>query len=167
MEETIRLATLHSYGILDTPPEPAFDAIAQDAARIFDCQMAVVSFIDGDRQWYKARAGVTGDGVARSASLCRHVIADDAVVAVGDARLDARFRGSPFVLGPPHVRFYAAAPIKALNRARLGTICVFDPMPRDTITPRECRMLSALAARTVELLEHRRWGGTGAQARAG
>ncbi len=162
MEETVRLATLRSYGIMDTGAEPAFDLIAQEAARIFACRMAVVSFIDAERQWYKARSGVTGSSVARTTSFCTHAITQDEVLVVLDAREDARFRHNPFVMGAPHVRFYIGAPIKALNRARLGTVCVFDPEPRAEVSARERRALSALAARTAELLERRRWNEPGA-----
>ncbi|GGB28573.1 hypothetical protein GCM10011380_17750 [Sphingomonas metalli] len=165
MGEDNRLATLRSYGVMDTPPEAGFDAIAFDAARELRCRHAVVSFINEDRQWYKARFGVDGVGVARADSFCTHTIESDEVMVVPDARLHRLFARNAFVLGPPFVRFYAAAPIRALNRERLGTVCVFDPQPRAEVTTREQRMLSALAARAVELLERHRWSGAARQAR--
>ncbi len=157
MNEAARLMALKAYGILDTPAEAAFDAIAFEAARALHVTSAIVSFIDEDRQWYKAKVGVDAAFVARTISFCTHAIESDEVTVVGDTRLDLRFAHSPFVLGAPHIRFYAAAPIKALNRARVGTICVFDTTPRAGTTDRERRHLSALAARTVELLEQRKW----------
>ncbi len=157
MSEALRLSTLKSYGVLDTPTEAAFDAIAFEAARALHVPSAIVSFIDEDRQWYKAKVGVDAAFVPRGISFCTHVIDSDDVTVVPDATLDPRFADNPFVVNPPYVRFYAAAPIKALNRQRLGTICVFDKTPRAGTTDRERRHLSALAARTVELLEQRRW----------
>jgi GAF domain-containing protein len=157
MIETLRLSTLKSYGILDTPAEAAFDAIAFEAARALHVPSAVVSFIDEDRQWYKAKVGIDGAFVPRAISFCTHILDSDEVTVVADAQLDPRFARNPFVTGAPHIRFYAAAPIKALNRQRVGTICVFDTTPRAGTTDRERRHLSALAARTVELLEQRRW----------
>ncbi|MDP1027290.1 GAF domain-containing protein [Sphingomonas sp. KR1UV-12] len=157
MVETLRLATLKSYGVLDTPAEAAFDAIAFEAARALHVPSAVVSFIDEDRQWYKARFGVEASFVPRAISFCTHILDSDDVTVVADTRKDARFLANPFVIGEPHIRFYAAAPIKALNRQRVGTVCVFDTEPRSGTSDRERRHLSALAARTVELLEQRRW----------
>jgi GAF domain-containing protein len=157
MTEVTRLATLERYGILDSPPEDAFDAIAREAAEALRCPFALVSFIDSQRQWYKASVGIGLSGVARTFSFCTHTIEGDDVVVIPDAQLDPRFARNVFVLGAPHVRFYAGAPIKALNRARLGTVCVFDTKPRDMVSTRDRRLLSALAARTMEMLEKRRW----------
>lgn len=56
--EQLRLAALRRYGILDTPPEPQFDHLVQLAARVFDMPMALVTFVDEDRQWFKARHGL-------------------------------------------------------------------------------------------------------------
>jgi GAF domain-containing protein len=155
MDETNRLATLHRYAILDTANEVEFDVLARRIADLFAVPSVLISFIDGQRQWYKARIGVTATEVRRSDSFCTQVIDADEVVAVPDARLDERFRLNPAVRGPDGVRFYVAAPIKALNRARIGTVCIFDKVPRPPLSEREKRQLASFAAQVIELLEKR------------
>lgn len=155
-DEDSRIATLKSYAVLDTPPDPAMDRLVHDIAATFRVRKAVISFIDEGRQWYKARVGVAVDHVPRAISFCTHSIGTDAVTVVPDARLDPRFRDNPFVTDGEGVRFYAAAPIKTLNRARIGTVCVFDSMPRDGLTSLEALRLSGYAARVAEMLEQDR-----------
>ena len=157
ISESVRVATLKSYDILDTPEEPAFDLVASAMAACFGVRSAIVSFIDEDRQWYKARHGVAAVSVPRASSFCTHFLGTDAVTVIPDARQHDGLRTNPFVLALDGVRFYAAAPIKALNRARIGTVCIFDPEPRPGgLTEREKRQLSSYAAQVVELLERHR-----------
>lgn len=156
MDEPSRLATLDRYDILDTPPEQAFDELAQRIAELFVVPSVLITFINGDRQWYKARVGVEATEIRRDQSFCTHVIKNDEVVVVPDARLDDRFRHNPAVRGSDGIRFYAAAPIKALNRARIGTICIFDKVTRPPLSEREKRQLASCAAQVIELLEKRR-----------
>lgn len=157
VSEAVRIATLNAYGILDTPNEAAFDRIVRDMAIAFRVRSALVSFIDERRQWYKARVGIDDPFVARSISFCTRSIDVDHVTVVPDARAHPVFGSNPFVTGPLGVRFYAAAPIKALNRARIGTVCVFDPEPRaDGLSERAKRQLSSFAAQVTEALETRR-----------
>ena len=155
--EAQRLATLQSYAVTDTASEPEFDDIVTRIAASFRVRSAVVSFIDEDRQWYKARHGVAADGMPRALTFCTHILDRDDVTVVAAARVHPTFRGNAAVRGEGGVRFYAAAPIKALNRARLGTVCIFDPVARpEGMTEREKRQLSSFAAQVVELLERRR-----------
>ena len=155
-DEDSRIATLKNYAVLDTPADPVMDQLVRDIAATFRVRKAVISFIDEHRQWYKARVGVAVDHVPRAMSFCTHSIATDAVTVVPDARLDPRFCDNPFVTDGDGVRFYAAAPIKTLNRARIGTVCVFDSMPRDGLTSLETLRLSGYAARVAEILEQDR-----------
>lgn len=157
MDEAARLKTLKGYGILDTPNEPEFDRLVSEMANTFFVRSALVSFIDETRQWYKARRGIEIDHVPRAISFCTHSIGTDAVTVVPDARLDPRFSANPYVTSESGVRFYAAAPIKAPDRARIGTVCIFDPVPRPTgMSERGQRQMAAFAADVLELLERRR-----------
>ena len=58
LSELARLEALHTRAILDTPPEEAFDQLAQLAAHIFDVPIAVVNLVDQQRQWFKAVVGL-------------------------------------------------------------------------------------------------------------
>ena len=72
--EAARLHALHSYAILDTPPEDAFDQLATLAARVCDCPMAVVNFVDSERQWFKAAVGVPFAQTDRAIAFCAHAL---------------------------------------------------------------------------------------------
>jgi formate hydrogenlyase transcriptional activator len=154
-DETQRLATLHRYDILDTPAERGFDDLARLAAQICGTHTALVTFVDADRQWFKARVGLSLDATPRELSFCAHTILQSDVLVVPDAAADPRFSDNPLVTGPPHVRFYAGAPLIAANGQALGAICVVDQTPR-ALTPAQRDALGALSHQVVAQLELRR-----------
>jgi diguanylate cyclase (GGDEF)-like protein len=153
--ETQRLAALRAYSILDTEPEPAFDRITAIASRVLGVPIALVSLVDAERQWFKAKIGVEGAGSAREHAFCAHAIMHDEPMVVNDAHRDRRFVENPFVTGPPRVRFYAGAPLQAPDGYNLGTLCALDTRPRE-FSDREKETLSDLAALVVEQLELRK-----------
>ncbi len=154
-EETARLRTLRDYAILDTPPEAAFERIARLAARFLSVPIALVSFVDEHRQWFKATCGLGLRGTSRGVSFCNHALSSDDVLVVPDAALDERFADNPLVTGKPFVRFYAGAPLRAPDGHRLGTLCVIDYRPRRP-GPAELETLRELAMTVVDELELRR-----------
>jgi PAS domain S-box-containing protein len=151
--EAERLNALRRYQILDTPPEPAFDRIAEMAANLFQVPMAVVSLVDKDRVWFKSRLGIDADHCARDAGLCSSAIASPGVYYLRDAAQDERALGHPLVpaLG---IRFYAAAPLRTHDGLNLGTVCVLDQKPRE-LEPGETEMLTMLAALAMNQMELR------------
>jgi len=157
-DEQARLAALAAYGVLDTPPEPGFDRIAELAAELFQAPIALVSLVTRDRQWFKARVGLAAPETSRGASFCAHAVAaaGGAALVVPDARLDPRFRANPLVTGAPGIRFYAGAPLVAPSGHKLGTLCVIDRAPRPALTRRERAVLARLADLAVDRMELRR-----------
>jgi len=155
-EEAERLQELRGYGVLDSPNEAEFDAIVRQAASLMDTPIAMISLIDEDRQWFKAKVGVDASQTPRTISFCTHAIRSDAVMVVNDAQADPRFVNNPFVTGDPNIRFYAGAPLRTETGRRIGTICVIDRTPRPPLTPEQEQMLNALAAKTMDALEQRR-----------
>ena len=129
-QEAARLHALQSYAILDTPPEDAFDQLATLAARVCGCPMAVVNFVDSERQWFKAAVGVPFAQTDRAIAFCVHALDGnrDAVV-VPDARQHPAFAGNPLVVGEPRVRFYACVPLVTPEGFALGTLAVLDTVP--------------------------------------
>lgn len=128
--EDSRLAALDALCLLDTPPEPRFDRLTRIAAASLRVEYAAVSLIDRDRQWFKSIHGLQVAETPRRVSFCGHVVVHGDPVIITDARKDARFADNPLVLGPPHVRFYAGVPLAAPDGSHVGTLCVFDPNPR-------------------------------------
>ncbi len=128
--ERERLEVLWGLQLLDTLQDSAFDDLCQEAARLFDAPVALITLLDAHRQWFKARVGFEVCETARDASFCNYVVAQDTVLIVSDARQDPRFANNPLVVGPPHVRFYAGAPLYYGDGIRLGALCVIDQRPR-------------------------------------
>lgn len=132
--ESVRLASLHSYDILDKPPEKEFDDLVKLASQICETPISLVSLVDFDRQWFKAKVGLDTEETTREVSFCAHAIHDDKMLVVRDALTDERFAGNPLVTGKPNIRFYAGMPLINPEGLRLGTLCVIDTKPRDLST---------------------------------
>jgi len=129
--ERIRQEALIGLRVLDTLPEPVFDAITAAAAAACGVPIALVSLVDADRQWFKSNVGLPGvDQTPREVAFCDHAIRDNRLFEVPSASDDTRFAGNPLVVGEPRIRFYAGAPIELPNGARVGTVCVIDREPR-------------------------------------
>ncbi|HLX36906.1 MAG TPA: sigma 54-interacting transcriptional regulator [Candidatus Binataceae bacterium] len=151
--ETERLDALRRYRILDTPPEPAFDQIAEMAANFFRVPMAGVSLVDGNRVWFKSRVGIPFEQTARDAGLCSSAMLSQGIYHLHDAAGDERALGHPFV-GELGIRFYAAAPLRTHDGFNLGTVWVLDQKPRE-LAAGETEMLRALSALAMNQLELR------------
>lgn len=140
-----RIQTLHRLAVLDTAPEPVFDAITAAAARICGVPIALISLIDTDRQWFKSNVGLPGvEETPRDAAFCDHAIRDAELFEVPDATADQRFAANPLVVGNPGIRFYAGAPIVMDDGSRIGTVCVIDRRPGQ-LNPTQRAMLETLA----------------------
>lgn len=147
-----RLAALHSLDILDTPPELAFDRIAELIRLIFGVEIGIVSMIDGHRQWYKAVQGLDTEEAALDGTFCRYTLQLGRPIIVPDATKDPRFYDNPHVTGGPRIRFYAGAPILSRTGQVIGTICAIDGAIRE-FGARETAILTSLAALVTRELD--------------
>ncbi|NTU81439.1 MAG: PAS domain S-box protein [Chloroflexales bacterium] len=154
--EERRLAALSAYRILETPPEADYDDLARLAAALCDAPIALVSLVDTQRQWFKARFGLAMTQTPREEAFCAHtILRHDEVFVVPDALADARFCDNPLVTGDPQIRFYAGAPLVTPEGDALGALCVIDHTPR-TLTPLQHEALRVLSRQVMLLLEQRR-----------
>jgi diguanylate cyclase (GGDEF)-like protein len=153
-DETLRLRTLDRYQVLDSQPEPQFNRIVTLAKRALRVPIALISLVDEERQWFKARDGLSVDQTPRSLAFCDHAIRRRGVMVVEDARLDIRFRDNPLVTGEPGIRFYAGAPLVTRDGQALGTVCVIDRVPR-SFDEDDRETLTDLAAIVMDELELR------------
>ena len=128
--EQDRLASLQSLQLLDTPPAAMFDRITSLASFIFDSEIAVISLIDHDRQWFLSRQGLEISYTPREHAFCAVTIQDECELSVPDASLDDRFATNPLVTGAPHIRSYLGCPVRSPEGYQIGTLAVIDPAPR-------------------------------------
>lgn len=154
-DDAARLAALHRYGILDTELEPAFDDLASIAGHVCGTPIALISFVDRNRQWMKSHIGVEVTEVPLSQSVCRHAVVQPGVFEVPDLALDPRFSRLDIVTQSEPLKFYAGAPLVTPDGFALGTLCVLDHQPR-VLSQMQRDMLEALAQQVIRLLELKR-----------
>ncbi len=157
--EPQRLAALWQLGVLDTPPEPAYDDLGELARSIAGTPIGLISLVDAERQWFKCAVGLD-PGVRetpRDVSFCGHAILQRQPLVVNDALNDPRFHDNPLVQGEPHIRFYAGLPLVGRSGDALGTLCVIDREPRQ-LSDGQLGALERLARVVVRQLErHAVW----------
>lgn len=153
-DEQARLAALRRYEILDTPAEAEFDDLTRMASYICGAPIALISLVDGNRQWFKSEIGLGVSETTLDRSICRHAILGKELFIVPDTTLDDRFRDNPLVTGEPRVRFYAGAPLESRDGHTLGMMCVFDRRVR-TITEAQGHALRLLARQVMKMFELR------------
>ena len=145
---------LHEYKILDTFPEAVFDDIVVLASQICETPIALISFVDSDRQWFKAKVGINAEQTPRSVAFCSHAIESGELLEVKNAKADSRFANNPLVTGPQAIHFYAGSPIKTDEGLCLGTVCVIDSKPR-SLSDAQKDSLTRLSNQVLRLLELR------------
>ncbi|MEN2785322.1 sensor domain-containing diguanylate cyclase [Sphingomonas qilianensis] len=132
-DEERRLSALHALDLLDSEPEKAFDALVGLAAQRFDCPVSLITLVDRDRQWIKAKVGIECTQTGRDVAFCDYAIRGDDAFVVTDAANDPRFADNPLVAGQVGIRFYAGAPIRvsdAYGTHAIGALCIVDTKPR-------------------------------------
>ena len=157
--EAERIKALHRYKILDTSPERVYDNLTRLAAYICKTPVAVISFVDSHRLWFKSKTGIDLPitEIPRNVGcFCTHAIMLPQLFAVPDALQDERFASSDLATSPLQVRFYAGAPLITPDGLSLGTLCVIDQRPREGLTPEQAEALHILAYQVVTQLELRR-----------
>ncbi|MGH1550331.1 PP2C family protein-serine/threonine phosphatase [Leifsonia poae] len=141
--EVARQRALSGLGVLDSGPEARFDRITRLAQQLFGVPMVSITLLDRDRQWRKSQIGLTQEA-PREKAFCDVTVRQDAALIVDDASDDDRFADNPFVVGDPHLRFYAGEPLHAPGGEAVGTLCVLDTVPH-TLSPEQERVLRDLA----------------------
>lgn len=150
-----RLEALRRYAILDTPAEQDFDQLAHLAGTICNAPVALVSLVEENRQWFKARRGLDISETPISQSVCARVMHEPGPVQIPDLREDARSSCNTLVTAGPQFRFYAGAPLRTAQGITLGMLCVLDYVPR-VLDETQLRALEVLAQQVVTQMEARR-----------
>jgi predicted PurR-regulated permease PerM len=156
--EDERLAALERLDVLDTPTEASYDRYTGRLKEAFDVPIALVSLVDGRRQWWKSAQGLPPSldrarEAPRETSICGHVVANDETLVVEDVLRDERFAGNPF-LREHGIRFYAGAPLRTDDGLPVGSLCVLDVKPR-RVTATERRLLQVVADEVMRDMQAR------------
>ena len=152
--EEQRLDALRRYGILDSEREAAFDRITSLAADLLQVPISLITLVDEERQWFKSAHGLEATSTPRQGGFCAFTVSCARPTMIEDATVDALFAKHPMVLGDPHIRFYAGAPLVTGDGFALGTLCVIDREPR-RLDQREMRILASLADLVTDQIETR------------
>lgn len=153
--ESDRLEDLYAYGILDAASEEVFSELANLAAVICGTRFAGISFIDRDRQVFKASYGATMPDSSREVSVCAHAILQTEVFEVANIPADDRFADNPILNGHPKFRFYAGSQLNSHRGNAIGMLCVLDSEPGELTTSQK-EALKQLAHVIMTILESRR-----------
>jgi len=153
--EQDRLRALKSYEILNTLEEEEFDRITRLASLICNTPISLVSLIDEKRQWFKSNYGLSIRETPRDLAFCQYAIMQPTPLTVKDATADERFNDNELVTGHLGLRFYTGYPLIDPNGYALGTLCVFDRIPRE-LTPNQEEALRLLADEVMDLIKDRK-----------
>ncbi len=155
--EGARLEQLAALQILDTPNERRFDRVTARLARVFQVPIALITFIDRERQWFKSQFGLPDEmaqagSTPRALSICGHMVADDEMLVVEDIARDRRFANNPLLKGRG-LRFYAGVPLR-VNDLAVGSLCLLDVRPR-RFSEENRRLLQLMADEVIDELNDR------------
>src|SRR3982074_2485865 len=155
MDDAARVSALQKYAILDSEPEQAFDDLTFLASYVCKAPIALISLVDENRQWFKAKVGISATETSRDIAFCSTAIQQPDVFVVPDALQEERFRTNPLVMSEPNIRFYAGAPLINEDGYALGTLCVIDETPRE-LGADQRTALKALSRLVLMQMEFRR-----------
>ncbi|MCS3847285.1 PAS domain S-box-containing protein [Xanthomonas campestris] len=153
--DALRVDAVRRLGVLDTATEAEFDDLAWLAAHISGSPMALISLLDADRQWFKARCGTDLEGTPRSVSFCSYTVMGTDLLEVPDAIADPRFTHNPLVTAAPGIRSYVGVPLIGREGYAYGTLCMLSTKPR-VLDENQKQALIRLARQAVNQLEARR-----------
>lgn len=155
IDEALRMKDLQTYGILDSENEKEYDDLVELASQICDCPIALITFVDKDRQWFKARKELVETQTSRDVAFCSHTILQNEVMIVTDTKPDERFSDNPLVTGELQIGFYAGAPIYSSSGFKLGSVCVIDHIKKHELSDKQKNALKIIAQQVSKLLELR------------
>ncbi len=152
--EALRLKALYKYSILDTSPEIAFDDLVLLAKQVMGTPIALINFVDANRQWFKAKLGLSVSEMPRNVGFCSLCVGLGETLIIPDTLADDRFADNPVVISEPYVRFYAGIPLMTLHGEVIGTLCAIDTVPR-SINSEQIKSLEAIGRLVIKQLEIR------------
>lgn len=152
LQENERLSRLRALNVLDKTADGTFNAIVALAAQICGCSASYLSFIESEKQIFRAQYGVSLGDIPRSVSVCAETILCGEPLIISSLRNESRFINNPLCEIPRNFDFYVGIPLVTKDDLILGTLCVLDTTPR-TLTEAQLQTLRSLANHIVSQLE--------------
>ncbi len=153
--ETARLRKLYQMEVLDTPAEQDFDEIVQLASQLAKTPISLITLLDTDRQWFKAKVGLDVTDTDRPSAVCNYTIQGDSLFEVEDLSIDKRFERNPLVKSGLKLRYYAGLPLITSDGHKLGALCVLDTKSRTRLKEDQVFALRVLARQAMNQIEMR------------
>ncbi len=153
-DESLRLAALQNYMLLDTQADDAFDLLTELAAELCGVPYSFVSLVDADRVWFKSRHGSHTMQVPRDEDYCAWSILEPEGLNIPDLTADPRTAALGATTGGPQYRMYSGVNLVNADGYRVGVLCVLDTQVRH-LTPNQQHLLRRLARQVVALMELR------------
>ena len=152
--EPERLAAVRRYSVLDTEPDEAVDRVARLSRRVLGVPVAIVSIVDAEREWFKAREGTELQQVDRNLGFGATVVSTGEVWTTTDLLQDPRAEGNPLLAEHPELGAYASAPLTTFDGHVIGALSVMDRRDRE-FTEQDVVDLGELATIAMRELELR------------
>lgn len=129
-EDFSHLEIIRKLKILNSPYETLFNTITRATSEVFNAPIALISFIEEDRYWFKPNIGLDEhEHLPIELAFCMHTINSEGIFVVNDASIDELFKNNPLVIGKPNIRFFVGAPISLPLGEKIGSLCVIDSKP--------------------------------------
>jgi GAF domain-containing protein len=153
-----RLTELFLSALLDSPVEESFDRITRLTQRVLDVDVAMISLVDDERQFFKSQAGLSEPFAEErqsplSHSFCQYAVASGQRFVISDAR-DSELVRDNLAVEEMGVMAYAGEPLETSRGNVLGTLCVIDNEPREW-SHTELELLAELTALAMTEIEYR------------
>lgn len=152
-QEAERIQALLKHDLLGDLASNEFDHIVRIAAYVCQTPMAVMTLLDGEKQWFKSKVGITAESTDQDISFCSHAILQNELFEVKNSLHDDRFKDNPLVTGDPCIQFYAGSPIiDPESKLPLGTLCVLDQKTH-ALTSDQKQILNDLSQQISQIIE--------------
>jgi len=151
-QELERLQAIHRFLNLKIDKDQNLQEIAELASELCETPIALISLIEGDKQYFKYKVGIDAEYVMRTDTFCQHLPKGDELLIIENADTDPRVLNNACVVGRPNVRFYAGIPLNTHDGHTLGSLCVIDTKPRQLSTAQQ-RLLKVLSKRIIQIME--------------
>ena len=124
--------------------DEVYDLLCELASTALNCSFAIVCLQDENHQYFKSKIKINSDDVPSDFSICNLPAIREEPIMVMNALFDSELCDHPFVSGKLAVRFYAGVPLYSTEGNVVGTVCVMDTEPRNSIPIKELSLLEKL-----------------------